>query len=54
LVEIEVLERRESFAEMNGVFKYAHTLIVYRVGDGVYEYHAMTKSRCRSAVNDQR
>ena len=45
---MEVLDRGESFEQMNGGFKYAHTLIVYRVGD--YVYYAMTKSRCRSAA----
>jgi len=45
---MEVLERGESFEEINGDFRYAHTLIVYRVGGDVY--HAITKSRCRFAA----
>lgn len=43
-----MLERGESYKEINGDFKYAHTLIVYRVGDDVY--HAITKSRGRFAA----
>lgn len=42
---MEVLERGESFEEINGNFQYAYTLIVYRFDDNVF--HAITKSRCR-------
>lgn len=42
---MEVLERGESFKEINENFQYACTLIFYRFDANVF--HAITKSRCR-------
>jgi serine/threonine protein kinase len=42
---MDVLEKGECFEELDGEYKYAHTLVVYRVGDDIY--HAITKSRFR-------
>lgn len=42
---MEMLERGDSFEEINGNLQYAHSLIAYRFDDNVF--HAITNSRCR-------
>lgn len=49
LFEMEVIEHGESYEEIDGDFKFAGTLVVYREGGKIY--HAVTELRCQSAAD---
>lgn len=40
---MEILEKAESYEEVDGTYKFTHTLIVYRVNSDIY--HALSKAR---------
>ncbi|KAF2803007.1 uncharacterized protein BDZ99DRAFT_548402 [Mytilinidion resinicola] len=50
MAQIEVLETAESFREVDREYKFSHTLIVYRMDNGIY--HALSQARCSTTKVD--